>query len=87
MEDCDCDLGFVETSYVKVKKIYVKGSWIEKETVYDGVTFCPRCEPIRSRIQSTSTSSAELGKRLKERSPHKLIETYERDEASKTRTL
>jgi hypothetical protein len=46
-----------------VKKMH-KGEEIVVETWYDGVRFCPVCDPERAHIQNTSTSSEELGQRL-----------------------
>jgi uncharacterized Zn finger protein (UPF0148 family) len=63
------------------------GVLTEIETWYDGVQFCPTCDPERAHIQATSTSSEEMAERLRNRSQFKVAENYDNQEASKTRTL
>ena len=65
----------------------VKGKLQKIEQWYDGVQFCPVCDPERAHIQATSQSSEEMADRLRNRSQFKASENYERQEASKTRTL
>jgi uncharacterized Zn finger protein (UPF0148 family) len=84
----DCVKGFILTTYVSTKEIKTREGevkTIEKE--YDGVLFCPTCDPERAFIQRTSASSEEMRERLNNRSPLKAKENFEKEEASKTRTL
>jgi guanylate kinase len=84
----DCDNGYVFTTYVtKTERKARNGEKIVVETEYEGVLFCPDCDPERAHIQSTSSSSEEMARRLNERSPIKRAEIYEKQEASKTRIL
>ena len=86
-KDCDCENGFIQIRYKdSVKKMY-KGEEIVVETWYDGTRFCPVCDPKRAHIQNTSTTSEELGQRLRELSHYKSAENYDKQEASKTRIL
>lgn len=63
------------------------GEQILIETWYDGVRFCPICDPERAHIQDTSTSSEELAERLRNRSSLRSSDNYDREEATRTRTL
>jgi guanylate kinase len=84
----DCDNGYVFTTYVtKTERKARNGDKIVVESEYEGVLFCPDCDPERAHIQSTSSSSEEMARRLNERSPIKRAEIYEKQEASKTRIL
>jgi len=82
-----CVKGFLQVRYVDRKKIMRDGVLTEIETWYDGVQFCPTCDPERAHIQATSTSSEEMAERLRNRSQFKVAENYDNQEASKTRTL
>ena len=82
-----CVKGFISIRYVDRKKIMRNGIQTETETWYDGVEFCPTCDPERAQIQRTSKSSEEMAERLKNRSQFKVSENYDKQEASKTRTL
>jgi len=82
-----CVKGFIHIRYVERKKIMRDGVQNEIETWYDGVRFCPVCDPERAYIQTTSSSSEETGERLRNRSQFKYSENYEKSETSKTRTL
>jgi len=86
-KDCDCDNGYVWVRYKNSIKTTFKGEEFIKETWYDGIRFCPVCDPERAHIQNTSTSSEELGQRLRELSHYKSAENYDKQEASKTRIL
>jgi guanylate kinase len=87
-EHTDCDNGYIFTTYVtKTERKARNGEEIVVETEYEGVLFCPQCDPQRAHIQSTSSSSEEMARRLNERSPIKRAEIYEKQEASKTRIL
>ena len=87
-EHIDCDNGYIFTTYVsKTENKARNGEKIVVETEYEGVLFCPDCDPERAHIQSTSSSSEEMARRLNERSPIKRAEIYEKQEASKTRIL
>jgi hypothetical protein len=82
-----CERGFIYIRYAHITERIVNGEKNSTETWYDGVRFCPVCDPERAHIQKTSTSSEELGYRLRERSKYKHAENYENQEAQKTRTL
>jgi hypothetical protein len=82
-----CVKGFIDTRYVDKKELIRKGEKIVVETWYDGVLFCPTCDPERAYIQNTSRTSEEMTQRLRERSSFKQEETYKNNESSKTRTL
>jgi hypothetical protein len=84
----ECVKGFINTTYVSTKEIRTKEGEIKTvQTEYDGVLFCPTCDPERAHIQRTSASSQEMRERLANRSPIKAKENFEKEEASKTRTL
>lgn len=84
----DCVKGFIETRYVTTKEIRTReGETKTVETWYDGVLFCPTCDPERASIQRTSASPEEMRERLNNRSHFKAVENFEKEEASKTRTL
>lgn len=87
-EHIDCDYGYIYVTYVTedIKKAR-NGEEIVVKNEYEGVKFCPQCDPQRAHIQSTSSSSEEMARRLNERSPIKRAEIYEKQEASKTRIL
>ena len=82
-----CEKGFIYVRYADKKIIIRDGVQTEIEVWYDGVRFCPICDPERAHIQSTSTSSEEMAERLRSRSQFKYSENYEKQETSKTRTL
>ena len=87
-EHIECDNGYIFTTYVTKKENKARnGEIIVVEMEYEGVLFCPQCDPQRAHIQSTSSSSEEMARRLNERSPIKRAEIYEKQEASKTRIL
>lgn len=86
-KNCDCDNGFILTRHMELKKKMVKGEEITIESWYDEARFCPVCDPKRAHIQDTSTTSEELGQRLRELSRYKAAENYEKQEANKTRIL
>jgi guanylate kinase len=87
-EHIDCDNGYIFTTYVTKKENTARnGDKIVVELEYEGVLFCPQCDPQRAHIQSTSSSGEELQRRLSERTPIKRAEIYEKQEASKTRIL
>ena len=82
-----CDKGFIFVRYKHIEKRMREGKEILIETWYDGVRFCPVCDPERAHIQATSISSEELAERLNNRSHFKYSENYEKQEMNKTRTL
>jgi hypothetical protein len=82
-----CERGFIYTPYLDRQEKRIRDEVKIIEKWYDGVRFCPICDPERAHIQATSTSSEELGQRLRNRSQFKHAENYETQEASKTRTL
>lgn len=82
-----CEYGFIYSRYRELKISHVKGKTIEQESWYDGVTFCPTCDPERAHIQSTSTNSEQLQERLRNRSQFKVVENYDNVNESRTRTL
>jgi len=86
-KDCDCDNGYVWVRYKNSIKTTFKGEEFINETWYDGIRFCPVCDPERAHIQNTSTTSEELGQRLRELSHYKSAENYDKQEANKTRIL
>lgn len=84
----DCVKGFIFTTYVTTKETRTREGEIKTiETEYEGVLFCPTCDPERASIQRTSASPEEMRERLNNRSHFKVIENFEKEEASKTRTL
>lgn len=87
-EHIDCDYGWIYATFVTVEeKNTRKDGKIVVQTEYEGVKFCPQCDPQRAHIQDTSSSAEELQRRLSERTPIKRAEIYEKQEASKTRIL
>jgi uncharacterized Zn finger protein (UPF0148 family) len=82
-----CEKGFISVRYKHTEKRMREGKQILIETWYDGVRFCPVCDPERAHIQSTSTSSEELAERLRNRSSFKSSDNYDKEEATRTRTL
>lgn len=82
-----CEYGWIEVQHKLTKSFERNGEWIITDTWYNGAAFCPTCDPVRAHIQSSSTSSEELGQRLRQRSDFKVVENYDNQEASKTRTL
>jgi len=82
-----CEKGFIWTRYADKKYIQTKEGQKVVETWYEGVLFCPTCDPERAYIQKTSRSSEEMTQRLRERSSLKSSDYYDKEEASKTRTL
>ncbi len=84
----DCVKGFINTTYVTTKKTRTReGKEVTTEIEYEGVLFCPTCDPERASIQRTSASPEEMRERLANRSQYKAVENFEKEEASKTRTL
>ena len=83
----DCVKGYIFVRYKHTEKRVREGKEILIETWYDGVRFCPVCDPERAHIQNTSTSSEELAERLSNRSTLKSSANYDREEATRTRTL
>ena len=84
----ECVKGFIHTTYVSTKETRTKEGEIKTiEIEYEGVLFCPTCDPERASIQRTSASPEEMRERLANRSQFKAIENFEKEEASKTRTL
>jgi hypothetical protein len=84
----ECVKGYIYTTYVSAKEIKTREGEIKTiETEYEGVLFCPTCDPERAHIQRTSASSQEMRERLANRSPINAKENFEKEEASKTRTL
>jgi guanylate kinase len=87
-EHIDCDYGWIYGTFVTVEeKNTRKDGKIQIQTEYEGVKFCPQCDPQRAHIQETSSSAEELQRRLSERTTIKRAEIYEKQEASKTRIL
>lgn len=82
-----CEKGFIWVRYKHTEKRVRHGEEILIETWYDGVRFCPVCDPERAHIQETSKSSEEMAERLHARSPRKSAENYDKEEATRTRTL
>ena len=85
--DNGCEKGFIWTRYPDRKEVIRNGEKKVVETWYEGVLFCPTCDPERAYIQKTSRTSEEMAQRLTERSKYKQEETYKNNETSKTRTL
>lgn len=84
----DCVKGYIHTTYVSTKETRTKEGEVKTiETEYEGVLFCPTCDPERASIQRTSASPEEMRERLSNRSQFKAKENFEKEEASKTRTL
>ena len=82
-----CDRGFIFVRYKHTEKKVRDNKEILTETWYDGVRFCPVCDPERAHIQNTSTTSEEMAERLRNRSTLKSSDNYDREEATRTRTL
>lgn len=82
-----CEKGYIWVRYKHTEKRVREGKEILIETWYDGVRFCPVCDPERAHIQNTSTSSEEMAERLRNRSTLKSSDNYDREEATRTRTL
>lgn len=82
-----CERGYIWVRYRDVRTVNSSEGKKEVVTWYDGVHFCKICDPDRAYLQSISRTSDELQQRLRERSNHKQAENYEKQEASKTRTL
>jgi len=84
----DCVKGFIFTRYVSTKETRTKEGEIKTvETEYDGVLFCPTCDPERASIQRTSASPEEMRERLSNRSQYKTVDNFKKEEASKTQIL
>lgn len=82
-----CIKGYIFVRYKDVKTVTRNN---KKETIekwYEGVRFCPTCDPVRAHIQDSSRTSEEMAERLRNRSSLKHAENYEKEETSKTRTL
>lgn len=82
-----CEKGFISVRYPDRKEINTKEGKKVVETWYDGVLFCPTCDPERAFIQTHARSREEFFHKLQERSKFKATENYEKSEESKTRTL
>ena len=82
-----CERGYIYLKYLDRQEKMFNGEVRIVEKWYDGVRFCQVGDTERAHIQATSTSSEELGQRLRNRSQFKHAENYETQEASKTRTL
>jgi len=82
-----CEKGYIWVRYKHTEKRVREGKQIVIETWYDGVRFCPVCDPERAHIQNTSTSSEEMAERLRNRSTLKSSDNYDKEEATRTRTL
>ena len=87
-EHTKCDFGWIYGTFVTEDiKNTRNGEKIVVKTEYEGVKFCPTCDPERAHIQETSATRDEMARRLNERSTHKRAEIYEKQEAEKTRIL
>ena len=82
-----CEKGFIFIRYCDKKIIMQNSVQTTVETWYDGVRFCPICDPERAHIQTTSTTSEEMQQRLRNRSSLKSSDNYDKEEATRTRTL
>ena len=82
-----CEKGFIFIRYKYIEKRIFKGNEILIENWYDGMRFCPVCDPERAHIQSTSKTNEELAERLRNRSSLKSSDNYDKEEATRTRTL
>ena len=83
----DCERGYIFVRYKHTEKRVREGNEILIETWYDGVRFCPTCDPERAHIQNTSTTNEEFAERLRNRSILKSSDNYDKEEATRTRTL
>jgi len=83
----DCEAGWIHERYIYQEEKRSNGQSNIVETEYDGVRPCPTCDPERAQIFATSKSSDELATRLRARSHFKVVENYDNQEATKTRTL
>jgi hypothetical protein len=83
-----CEYGFIWVEYYEDKKTVTKdGNTKVVAERFEGVKFCPTCDPERSGIQNSSRNPTELGERLRARSKVSKFKTYEEEERSKTRAL
>lgn len=82
-----CVKGYIEVRYKTTDTVIRNGVKNTIEKWYDGVRFCPVCDPIRAHIQDTSRSSEEMADRLRALSPTKRAENYEKDNEARTHTL
>lgn len=83
-----CDAGWVRVTQTEIiVRTLRDGTTKQFEQVYDSYTFCPTCDPERAHIVATSNSSEERDRRLAYRSEFKVAENYDKENASKTRTL
>ena len=83
-----CEAGWVRVTQTEIQVRTLRdGSTKEIEQVYDSYTFCPTCDPERAHILATSKTSEERTRRLANRSQFKVAENYDRENASRTRTL
>ena len=83
----NCERGWIFITYKSKDKKRINGKEIVVEKEYEGVQFCPVCDPERAYIQSTSQSTTEMHQRLRERSNYKQAENYEKQEQGKTKVL
>ena len=83
-----CEYGIIWVEYYEDKKTITKdGNTKVVSERYEGVKFCPTCDPERASIQRSSRDSKELGERLRARSTVSKFKAYEEEERIKTRTL
>jgi hypothetical protein len=83
-----CEAGWVLVTHKEIIKRNLRNGTIKEiEQVYDSYTFCPTCDPERAHIVATSNSSEERDRRLAYRSDFKIAENYDKENASRTRTL
>ena len=83
-----CEYGFIWVEYYEDKKTVTKdGNTKVTSERFEGVKFCPTCDPERASIQASSRSSKELQERLRARSTVSKFKAYEEEERSKTRAL
>jgi hypothetical protein len=93
-ENCECPhvnvcvKGFIDIRYKHVTQTRTReGETVTHETWHEGAQFCARCNPVRANIQANSASNEDMTAKLAALSSHKLIQTYDKQEASKTRIL
>ena len=82
-----CNAGWVSESFIIQEEKRFKGVTNTVTKEYDGVRPCPICDPERAQIFATSKTPEELALKLRQRSQFKIIENYDNQDASKTRTL
>jgi hypothetical protein len=83
-----CEYGFIWVEYYEDKKTITKeGNTKVVSERFEGVNFCPTCDPERAGIQKSSRTRQELFERLQSRSKFTKTKAYEEEERSKTRAL